>query len=135
MFKWAGQAHAALRVRDLERSLAFYQQVLGLKLEKKQEIPARGLTLVTLRQGAFVLELLSGPGAPFSPAGGLAGPWDHLALYVEDLEEAVEELRRQGMPEEGPIRRAADGVRLYFFRGPDGERWELIEAQVERGEG
>lgn len=132
MLEWSSQAHAALRVQNLECSLAFYQEVLGLKPEKRQEIPARGLTLVTLRKDDFVLELLSGPEASCSPAGGGVGPWDHLALYVGDLERAVEELQRQGVQEEGPIRASANGARLYFFRGPDGERWELIEVKVGR---
>ena len=72
--------HTNWRVRDVERSLEFYRDVLGLKPFGLEEYRARGASLVSLRvTPGFILHLRPDP--TFEPIS--TGGYDHLALVVE----------------------------------------------------
>lgn len=80
--------HIVLRVADLERSVAFYVGVLGLRVERRRE----DLGLVQLRAGASIIDLVSLDGALGAKGGAGPGPegrnLDHFCLRIEPFDEA-----------------------------------------------
>ena len=129
--------HVVLRVADLARSLRFYQDVLGLDVERRSD----ELGLVQLRAGRSLIDLVP-IDLPLGRAGG-AGPAkegrnvDHIALRLTelDLERVVEHLTRHGVAIDGPpgIRYGAEGLGpSLYLRDPDGNVIELRGAPAER---
>jgi lactoylglutathione lyase len=94
-------AYTGIRVKDLEESVKFYTQVLGMKEKGRNEIETSGGKVVGLvsKDGGPELELnYYGKGSKFateySPGEGL----DHLAFQVDDLDKALEEAKKLGHP-------------------------------------
>lgn len=126
--------HFVLRVRDLERSLAFYRDLLGLPVEFLDEYRAGTRPFVSVRVGAQLIDLV--PDAGYDPeAASRTGGLLHFCLRLEDprLTEAIPHLRAHGveMVEEVPVpRMGATGVGLsVYIRDPDGYVVELKEGQ------
>jgi catechol 2,3-dioxygenase-like lactoylglutathione lyase family enzyme len=124
-----GFDHIVLRVRDKERMLAFYREVLGLEVNRDR--PEIGLTHV--RVGPQMIDLVTLDG-PLGRLGG-AGPGaegrnlDHLALQVRPFDEAAirAHLSAHGVEvvEEGQ-RYGADGTGFsLYIRDPEGNTVEL----------
>lgn len=122
--------HLVLRVADLERSIAFYRDVLGCTLERRRD----DLGLVHLRAGASQIDLVALDG-PLGRQGG-AGPaaegrnLDHLCLRIEpfDAERIVQHLHAAGAPPLQPVQSnfGADGQGpALYLRDPDGNVVEL----------
>lgn len=124
-----GIDHVVLRVRDLDRMIAFYRDVLGCEVAHRQD----DLGLVHLRAGASLIDLVDvagtlgrrGGGAPTGEAGNM----DHLCLRVADFDvDAIRlELRAQGV-EVGEIaeRYGASGrATSIYLRDPEGNGLEL----------
>ncbi len=125
--KIAGPDHNNWRVRDLEASLRFYRDVLGLEPFGLEEYRRGDRPLVSLRiTEGFVLHLTPDP--DFTPAS--TGGYDHLALVVEGVEpdELVEYLtdKSVGIEErfESITGARGEGPAVYV-RDPDGYRIEL----------
>ncbi len=121
--------HTMLRVGDLERSLAFYTQVLGMKLLRRQDYPDGRFTLAFVGFGPeseqAVLELTHNWDTPRYELGGGFG---HLALEVEDAAAACAAIRARGgkvVREAGPMKHGTTVI--AFVEDPDGYRIELIE--------
>lgn len=122
--------HVVFRVRDLERSIDFYQRLLGCEVVRRRD----HLGLVHLRAGASMIDLVSLDGTLGSRGG--AGPGvearnvDHLCLRIEPFDEAalVAHLVSQGVPPpaaaEVNFGAEGDGLSLYF-KDPDGNTIEL----------
>ncbi len=117
--------HLALAVRDLERSVRFYEDALGFRQYFEHAVPAPEIErIVYLRLGDTVLELMHMPEAP-APSGF------HFCLEVADFDAAVRQLEARKTPlEQAPHPTAArvpkeQGWRRVVFRGPDGEAIEL----------
>ena len=111
-----GIYEVAIRVRDLERALAFYRDVLGLTVGLRDE----SRRWIFLRAGG--------------PEGMLvlqedAGEWptQHLAFRVDasDLERAAQRLQEHGIPTTGPILHDWMPARSLYFEDPDGHELEL----------
>jgi catechol 2,3-dioxygenase-like lactoylglutathione lyase family enzyme len=103
--------HLALRVRDPERSLAFYSGLLGLQVLRRNQADS-GLRSVWLRAGDAILMLereLVGTG-PSAGSGHL------LALAVDDLEGWETRLLRAGVAVDGRTEHS------LYLRDPDGHR-------------
>ena len=116
--------HTMVRVTDLDASLRFYQDALGLELLTKREVP----------QGRYTLAFLAAPGDS-SAQIELTYNWDpevyaggrnfgHVAYAVPDIYATCERLRAHGVLISRPPR---DG-RMAFVRSPDGISIELLQA-------
>jgi lactoylglutathione lyase len=116
--------HTMVRVTDLEASLRFYRDALGLVVLSRREIP----------QGRYTLVFLAAPGDEKAQVE-LTFNWDpeaygggrnfgHLAYAVDDVYATCERLREHGVVINRPPR---DG-RMAFVRSPDGISIELLQA-------
>jgi len=126
-------AHIGIAVHDLEKSLAFYQEALGLEVSEIVEVPDRGMRIAMMPCGEAVLELME-PTGPDSQIGRFLerrGPGiHHLCLQVDDIEAKLSELHDRGVevvssrPEVG-----AEGHPVAFIhpRASGGVLVELLE--------
>ncbi|MDQ3861423.1 MAG: VOC family protein [Actinomycetota bacterium] len=119
--------HTNWRVRDLEASLGFYRDVLGLEPFGLEEYRRGERPLVSLRVTEnFILHLTPDPEFERGPTGG----YDHLALVVEGTQpdELAKRLQRMGVEVEKQFESIVGargaGPALYV-RDPDGYRVEL----------
>ncbi len=122
--------HTMIRVSDLEKSLAFYTDVLGMKLLRQQDYPAGEFTLAFVGYGeeseTAVLELTYNWGEHRYDLGDGYG---HIAIEVDDVYEAAEKIRAKGgeiLREPGPMN--AGSTIIAFVADPDGYAIELIGA-------
>jgi lactoylglutathione lyase len=115
--------HTMVRVTDIEKSLAFYRDALGLELLSRKEYP----------QGRFTLVFLAAPGDHAAQVE-LTHNWDpesytggrnfgHLAYAVDDIYASCERLQSHGVTINRPPR---DG-RMAFVRSPDNISIELLQ--------
>lgn len=121
--------HTMLRVGDLERSIKFYTEVLGMQLLRRKDYPDGEFTLAFLGYGPeethTVLELTYNWGKTSYELGTAYG---HIALGVEDIYAACEAIRAAGgkvVREPGPMKHGATVI--AFIEDPDGYKVELIE--------
>ena len=125
--KYVGLAHIGVYTKDVDASIAFYEK-LGFKLDARREGPSR-IAFVVL--GSCTIELIQ-PGDPAkvdaTPADGRVA---HIALEVQNIEEAVEALKAEGIVEKeakvNTMPDFLDGVKNIFFRGPSDEYLELFD--------
>lgn len=122
--------HTMLRVGDLARSIAFYTEVLGMRLLRRRDYPEGRFTLVFLgyanEADGTVLELTWNWDRPAYTLGTAYG---HIAIAVADLAATCRALAQAGVPiprPPGPMAYDA-GERIAFIEDPDGYRIELIE--------
>jgi len=117
--------HTRYRVTDLEKTVAFYKDVLGLK-ETRRHTSGRGSQLVFLRapESNEEIELCK-----FDQSGPVVvGPdLTHLAFEVDDLEKFAREAAAKGYPlSDGPHRTEGGSV-IAFIDAPEGYEIELIQ--------
>lgn len=118
--------HVAARVTDLERSIAFYADVLGFVTRGRATL-ASGARIAFLAHpgGGCELELIAGL-HDHHPGDGLV---HHVAFLVDDVDAAFARIAAAGatMLDAAP-ETLASGRRLFSFRGPDGERLQITSA-------
>ena len=128
-----GLHHVSIRVRELERSLELYRDVLGLPVRTAFDLHGNRFAMLEAGSGRYI-ELVE-TGADPHPTAETDVLW-HFALRSQDLEQSLEAVRALGCEITRPItpldlvNRIGDRpfpVRVAFFRGPDGEEIELIE--------
>lgn len=117
--------HTRMRVSDMDQTIAFYTNVLGLEVLERKVSP-RGSHLAFLRvpNSDELIELCS-----FPPSGPVKVQEDlvHLAFQVENLDAAMAALQQQGIRiTDGPTT-SSSGSRFIFIDAPDGYEIELIE--------
>ena len=121
--------HTMLRVGDLQRSVKFYTEVLGMKLLRTTDRPEQKYSLAFVgydsEDRASVLELTYNYGVERYDLGGGFG---HVALEMPDVAKACENVRRMG----GKVTREAGPVKggttvIAFVEDPDGYKIEFIE--------
>ena len=127
--------HTMLRVGDLERSIGFYTQVLGMRLLRRTERPEQKYTLAFVGYGdeaqGAVLELTYNHGVDTYDLGGGFG---HVAIEVDDAAAACSSVRAAGADFGATVTREAGPVKggntvIAFVADPDGYKIELIERQ------
>lgn len=120
--------HTMLRVRDLNASIRFYTEILGMQLLRQKDYPAGEFTLAFLGYGDekdhTVLELTHNWGTHDYDLGNGFG---HIAIEVPDVYAAAARIQAQGgkiLREAGPMN--AGSTIIAFVADPDGYAIELI---------
>jgi len=121
--------HTMLRVGDLDASIRFYTEIMGMTLLRRKEYPSGEFTLAFLGYGDeathTVLELTHNWGTSAYELGNAFG---HIAIAVDDAYSACEKIKQQGgkvVREAGPMKHG--GSVIAFVEDPDGYKIELIE--------
>ena len=122
--------HTMIRVFDLDRSIKFYTELLGMQLLRKEEFPGGKFTLAFVGYGPeannTVVELTYNwdQAAPYEIGTGFG----HLALGVNDIYAVCSELEKHGasIPRPpGPMKHGT--THIAFIEDPDGYKIELID--------
>ena len=117
--------HTRYRVNDLERTVKFYREVLGLEEVRRQKSP-RGSELVFLkaRGSEELIELCCYPaGGPVRVQPDLT----HLAFEVDSLEEFGQHLARLGLNYSDGPHASTGGGAIAFLDAPEGYEIELVQ--------
>ena len=121
--------HTMLRVGDLERSIAFYTDILGMRLLRRKDYPGGRFTLAFVGYGDesdhTVLELTHNWDTSSYDIGSGYG---HIALGVDDIVSVCDQIRAKGgkvVREPGPMKNGTTVI--AFVEDPDGYKVELIE--------
>lgn len=124
--------HTMLRVGNLERSIAFYTEILGMQLLRQSENPEYKYTLAFVGYGDessnAVLELTYNWGLESYDLGTAFG---HIALEVDNVYEACDKIRAKGgviSREPGPVKGGT--TEIAFVRDPDNYAIELIQKKA-----
>jgi lactoylglutathione lyase len=124
--------HTMLRVGDMERSLAFYTEVLGMKLLRRHEYPEGKFTLAFVgyddEAHSAVIELTYNWGVEKYELGNAYG---HIAIEVDDAYAACEKIKSRGgkvVREAGPMKHGTTVI--AFVEDPDAYRIELIQEKT-----
>jgi len=120
--------HTMLRVGDLQRSIDFYTQVLGMKLLRQKDYPDGQFTLAFIGYGDesanTVIELTYNWDTDKYDLGNGYG---HIAIEVDDVYQAADDIKQRGgkiLREAGPMN--AGTTIIAFVEDPDGYPIELI---------
>lgn len=121
--------HTMLRITDLERSLSFYTEVMGMELLRRRDYPGGRFTLAFVGYGkesdTAVLELTHNWDTSSYELGSAYG---HIAIGVDDIFGTCEAIRSKGgkvVREPGPM--SEGGTVIAFVEDPDGYKLELIQ--------
>ena len=124
--------HTMIRVLDLERSIAFYRDHLGMKLLHRTDYPGGKFTNAFVGYGDekthAVVELTHNwdQAAPYDKGDGFG----HLAVSVPDIYATCEALAAEGVPVPRPPGPMKHGTTVIaFIEDPDGYKIELVEAR------
>jgi catechol 2,3-dioxygenase-like lactoylglutathione lyase family enzyme len=154
-----GMHHVGITVRDLDASIRFYHDVLGLAFLNEPSpwfedpglgpavgVPGAALRQVSLQLGDTMLELLqykSPPSETSRPLGSNSFGASHVAFRVDDIRAKKAELEAKGIEFYSDVNTVDEGVlagwRWVYFDDPDGYPLELVEVayynEAERREG
>lgn len=121
--------HTMIRVGDLERSLTFYTEVLGMKLLRQKDYPGGEFTLAFVGYGdeseEAVIELTYNWG---TSSYDLGDGYGHIALGVDDIYGMCDIIKERGgkvVREPGPMKHGT--TEIAFVEDPDGYKIELIQ--------
>ena len=125
--------HLGYAVEDLDAASRFYREHFGAKLSEPEEVEDQGIIAAMFGVGESRIELVR-PTHPDSPVGKFLAKrgegLHHVAFQVEDIDAALEELKRDGVEliDEEP-RVGAGGTRMAFVhpKGAHGVLTELVE--------
>jgi lactoylglutathione lyase len=124
--------HTMIRVNDLDESIGFYCDLLGMKLLRKKEYPSGRFTLAFVGYGDeaehAVVELTYNWDTHQYDVGNGFG---HIAVGVEDIYRTCETLRGKGAKitrEPGPMKHGS--TEIAFVEDPNGYKIELIQAKT-----
>ncbi len=132
MGKITGVAHIAITVKDMKQSLDFYTRVLGFKQAFTIPNPQNGepwIEYLYIGGGQFI-ELFYG-GAVDNPWNGTLRGFNHLCLQVDDIQSAVDRLKKEGVVFTEELKTGSDKNRQAWIQDPDGIRIELMQIDPE----
>jgi glyoxylase I family protein len=121
-----GFHHVAIRVYDFEATMKFYTEVLGFKVSASWGEGDSRAVMMDVGDGNYIEVFAGGTKGP-KPEGAFL----HLALRSENVDEALEAARAAGSEvtiEPKDVVLGGFPVRIAFFKGPDGEIFELFQS-------
>jgi lactoylglutathione lyase len=117
--------HTRMRVSDMDQTINFYSNILGLEvLERKVSPRGSHLAFLKVPNSEELIELCS-----FPPSGPVTVQEDlvHLAFQVDNMDDTIRTLATKGIAiPDGPTT-TSSGSRFIFINAPDGYEVELIE--------
>ena len=119
--------HTMVRVKDIEKSLAFYTDVLNMKLDHKKRLEDCWLYFLTDEENTCQIELTYNDE---TPEGGyeLGSGFGHCAFSVDSLDEFTDKINKLGYSYlYPPFDLNGKGSKIAFINDPDGYEIELIE--------
>ena len=119
--------HTMVRVKDIEKSLAFYTDVLNMKLDHKKRLEDCWLYFLTDEENTCQIELTYNDE---TPEGGyeLGNGFGHFAFSVDSLDEFTDKINKLGYYYLYPtFDLNGKGSKIAFINDPDGYEIELIE--------
>ncbi len=128
--------HIGIMVNDIQKSVDFYTSVLGFSIATKIEMAEAGLSAVFIEKNGSKIELMEFRGkkvpkrseAAKLKLGGNSIPInDHITFSVENIESTVSELKEKGVVFDLEPMQLEDGIKLAYFKDPNGVPIELIE--------
>ena len=142
-----GLHHVGITVKDLDASIRFYHDVLGLQFSNEPSpwfdatelgdavgVPGAALRQVSLRLGETTLELLEYKNPPSETTAPLKSNnqgASHVAFFVDDIAAKKQELEAKGIEFYSPVNVVDEGVlagwRWVYFDDPDGYPLELVQ--------
>jgi len=126
--------HIGIAVRDIQNSLKFYRDILGLEFNGTEELKDRGLQVAFLQIGESEIELLK----PISEDSTIykfiekkGEGIHHIALEVDDLDDKVDEIKESGAKIIGKPSSGAGGKKIVFIhpKSTSGVLMELCQHQ------
>lgn len=121
--------HVAIAIKDIDRSLTFWRDVLGLQVDHIENVPSQNSEVVFLPLGDTEIELVH----PTSADSGLArfveekgGGMHHICLEVDDIDEMLTELKAKGIRLIDEIARELPGRKMAFVH-PKSSNGVLVE--------
>lgn len=121
--------HVAVTVLDMERSVRFYRDLLGFDVLGQLLLDEGTFKIVYLRSGGAHVELFAFRDHDAEAAVGVpdtVGGFKHVAFQTDDVDGIAARLQAAGVAFTLDPLDAAGGVRLAFFRDPDGNLLELV---------
>lgn len=126
MVKMEGLAHVGLFIKDLERTVKFYEEILDFETIERTQV--EDMKIAFLKNGNLIIEVVQ----PSTPPERGDGWFDHIAFKCTNIEGVREKLLAKGIEfEDKEIYHAPqvfpNGAKWILFRGPDNEHLELNE--------
>ncbi len=119
--------HTCVRVKDLDKSIAFYTEVLGMKEVRRLDYPENKFTLVYLALPGDDYELELTYNYDQETPYDLGNGYGHFAIGVQDLEDTHEEYSQSGY-DVTDLKGLSDGAASFFFiKDPDGYKIEIVQ--------
>ncbi len=119
-------AHTMIRVKDMDASIAFYRDTLGLELIEHFELPGADATLAFLKEAKSGMEIeltFNHDGRDYD----LGDAFGHLAFFVDSVDAKHEELVSKGVEFSLAPKTMKNGTRIAFAVDPTGYKIEFIE--------
>ncbi|MVO99316.1 VOC family protein [Paenibacillus lutrae] len=118
--------HVGIMVSSIEKSVSFYERIVGLKLKGAESNGSLKLAFLGFDvQGETEVELIEGYGGPVTEEGRV----HHIAFTVDSIEEEFKRIRQTDIKLiDSEITTLPNGSRYFFFHGPDGEWIEFFES-------
>jgi lactoylglutathione lyase len=117
-------AHTMIRVRDLDRSIDFYEGFLGLKETRRKDLGDAVLVFLSDEDERSFVELTFNKDGRDYEIGNQFG---HLAFFADDLDAVIDRVRERGWEYRGS--RPETGSRYIFVKDPDGYDIEILQAR------
>lgn len=119
--------HAMIRVKDIEKSLKFYTELLDMNLVDEKRLDDCTLYFLSDEDGQTQIELTYNDETP-KEGYNLGNGFGHFAFGVDSLEEFTKQLKAFGLEYlYEPFKLSAVGSTIAFIKDPDGYEIELIE--------
>jgi lactoylglutathione lyase len=124
-------SHVSVRASNMDRSLSFYVDLLGMELTRRRPIPQNKAEIAFLKSPGsdFSLELTHyDDQKEFEQTDYMKRTFDHLAFIVEDLRDLVSRVKKMGFTVTDEPFELSPGNWLAFIEDPDGTLIELIQS-------